>query len=183
MLDASALIIRMKAVVLERNKMVNRRIARLWGCAGYDVTVVEDPAQLAQHIAGAALLGADAFDGDLVLAQLRANPQLKATLWTAEPLERMLRYTIEEPRLSNVFGRANFETTPRDWELIMVARRLLRPQDPGSPFAAYLAWGATGFKETVRDTAGRDAMTGKVQRFVEKIGVPKRVGEMFGELS
>jgi hypothetical protein len=173
----------MKAVVLERNKMVNRRIARLWGCAGYEVTVVEDPAQLAQHVAGAALLGADAFDGDLVLAQLRAHPQLKATLWTAEPLERMLRYTIEEPRLSNVFGRANFETTPRDWELIMVARRLLRPQDPGSPFAAYLAWGATGFKETVRDTAGRDAMVGKVQRFVEKIGVPKRVGEMFGELA
>ncbi len=172
-----------KAVVLERNKMVNRRIARLWGCAGLEVTVVEDPAQLATHLPGASLLGADAFDGDVVLAALRQHPQLRACLWTAEPIDRMLRYTIEEPRLSNVFGRVNFETTPREWELLMVARRMLKPGEAGAPLAAYLAWGFTGFKEIVRDTAGRDASVAKVQRFVEKIGVPKRVGEMFGELT
>lgn len=173
----------MKAVVLERNKIVSRRIARVWGCAGLDVTIVEDPAQVAPNLAGALLLGADAFDAEVVLAGLRANPTLRACLWTAEPLDRMLRYTIEEPRLSNVFGRANFETTPRDWELVMVARRLARPTEGGAPFSSYLAWGATGLKEQVRDTAGRDACVQKVQKFVEKIGVPKRVGEMFGELA
>jgi hypothetical protein len=173
----------MKAIVLERNKLVNRRIARLWTCAGLEVTVVEDPNELAKHLPGAALLAADVFDGDLVAGALRANPQLRSVLWTAEPIDRTLRYAVEEPRLSNVFGRANFESTPRDWELMMVARRLLRPADGCAPFSSYLAWGFTGFQEQVRDTAGRDGAVGRVQRYIDKLGVPKRVGEMFSELA
>src|SRR5688500_18506371 len=108
----------MKAIVLERDKMVNRRISRLRGRAGLEPVVVEDPAELPKNMEGAGLLGADAFDGEVVCAALRANPNLRACLWTAEPLDRMLRYT-EDPRISNVFGRANFETTPREWELVM----------------------------------------------------------------
>lgn len=173
----------MKAVVLERNKMVNRRIARLWGCAGLDVVVVEDPAEVPRYVEGAGLIAADMFDGDLVVGCLRESPQMRAVLWTAEPMDRMLRYAVEEPRLSNVFGRPNFETTPRDWELLMVARRLVRPHDGATPLSAYLAWGFTGFQEVVRDTAGRDAAVGRVQKYIEKIGVPKRVSEMFGELA
>src|SRR5262245_48165967 len=106
----------MKAVVLERNKLVNRRISRLWTCVGLDVTVIEDPAELVKHTADAHLLGADVFDGEQVRAALRASPNLRAVLWTAEPIDRTLRYAVEEPRLSNIFGRANFESTPRDWE-------------------------------------------------------------------
>ena len=173
----------MKAIVLERNKLVNRRISRLWTCAGLDVTVIEDPAELAKHVAEANLVGADVFDGEQVRAALRANPQLRAVLWTAEPIERSLRHAVEEPRLSNIFGRANFESTPRDWELVMAARRLLRPGEPGAPFASYFAWGFTGFQEQVRDTAGRDAAVARVQKYVENLGVPKRVGEMFSELA
>jgi hypothetical protein len=173
----------MKAIVLERNKLVNRRIARLWTCAGFDVAVLEDPAELPLQAAGAALIGADVFDGEVVATAMRANPQLRAVLWTAEPIDRTLRYAVEEPRLSNIFGRANFESTPRDWELMMVARRLLRGGEPGAPFASYLAWGFTGFQEQVRDTAGRDASVGRVQRYIERLGVPKRVSEMFGELA
>lgn len=172
----------MKAIVLERNKMVNRRIARLWGCAGLDVTVVEDPQEVQNHLEGADLLAADAFDGELVVQSLRARPLLRAVLWTAEPIDRLLRYAVEEPRLSNVFGRPNFESTPRDWELLMVARRLLRPTEGGAPFSSYLTWGFTGFQEMIRDTASRDAAVARVQKFIEKIGVPKRVGEMYGEL-
>jgi hypothetical protein len=104
-------------------------------------------------------------------------------LWTAEPIDRSLRYAVEEPRISNVFGRANFESTPRDFELLMLARRMLRPGDGGPPFSSLLAWGFTGFQEQVRDTAGRDAAVGRVQRYIDRMGVPKRVGEMFGELA
>ncbi len=173
----------MRALVLERNKIVNRRIARLWGCAGLEVVVVEDPAEVPKQIEGADFLAADAFDGELVSATLAKYPNLRAVMWTAEPLERMLRYVVEQPRICNVFGRPDFESTPRDWELLMIARRLLRPQDGSAPFNSYLSWGYTGFKEIVRDTAGREACVGRVQKFVDKIGVPKRVGEMFGELS
>jgi hypothetical protein len=173
----------MKAVVLERNKLVNRRISRLWTCAGLDVTVIEDPAELVKHAGTVQLVGADVFDGEQVRTALRANPQLRAVLWTAEPIDRTLRYAVEEPRLSNIFGRANFESTPRDWELVMAARRLLRPGEPGAPFASYFTWGFTGFQESVRDTAGRDAAVARVQKYIEGLGVPKRVGEMFGELA
>lgn len=173
----------MRTLVLERNKMVNRRIARLWGCAGFEVIVVEDPAEVPKHLEGVSLFAADAFDGELVSQTLAKHAGLKAVLWTAEPLERMLRYVVDQPRVSNVFGRPNFESTPRDWELVMMARRLLKPQDGAAPFASYLSWGYTGFKEIVRDTAGREACVGRVQKFVDKIGVPKRVGEMFAELS
>jgi hypothetical protein len=173
----------MKAIVLERNKLVVRRIARLWSCAGFEVVPLEDPAELPKHLEGAGLIGADAFDGDQVLQAIRRTPGLRGVLWTAEPIDRLLRYTIEEPRISNVFGRPSFESTPREWELLMVARRILRPTDGGAPFAAFLSWGFTGFQETVRDTAGRDAAVGRVQRFVERLGVPKRVGEMYAELA
>jgi hypothetical protein len=173
----------MKTVVLERNKLVNRRIARLWTCAGFEVVVVEDPAELPKHVPGAGLVAADVFDGDVIIGLLRQHPDLRAVLWTAEPIDRSLRYAVEEPRISNVFGRANFESTPRDFELLMLARRMLRPGDGGPPFSSLLAWGFTGFQEQVRDTAGRDAAVGRVQRYIDRMGVPKRVGEMFGELA
>ncbi|MBI4511265.1 MAG: hypothetical protein HY698_16650 [Deltaproteobacteria bacterium] len=162
---------------------MSRRITRLWGCAGLDVVVVEDPAEVDKHLEGAGLLGADAFDGPLMVQSLKKHANLRGVLWTAEPIDRVLRYVENEPRISSVFGRPNFESTPRDAELLMVARRLARPSEPGIPFSSYLLWGFSGYEETIRDTAGRDAAVARVQKFIEKIGVPKRVGEMLGELA
>lgn len=173
----------MRAVVLERNKIVSRRIARLWGCAGLEIATIENPDDLPKDLNHVGLLGADAFDGELVANAVRRFPHLRAVLWTAEPLERAIRFAVEEPRLSNVLGRANFETAPRDFEMVMVARRILRPANGGAPFATYLNWGFTGFQEEVRDTPGRDEAVGRVQKYIERLGVPKRVGEMFGELT
>jgi hypothetical protein len=173
----------MKAVVLDRNKLVGRRIARIWGCAGLDVTTIDDPLQLANLPADTGLIGADVFDAEPVRAALKVLPSTTGVLWTAEPLTSALRVPIEEPRISHLFGRPSFESTPRDWELVMVARRLLRPREPGAPLSAYLMWGATGFQEAIRDTAGRDAVVARVQKYVERTGVPKRVAEMFGELA
>src|SRR5688572_22473407 len=173
----------MRAIVLERNKMVNRRLVRFLSCAGYDPVAVEDPAQLGAQLDGAQMIAADAFDGDLVSALMRSQPQLRAILWTAEPLDRSLRYLVESPQISNILGRANFESTPRDWELMMVLRRLARPDDGAPPFASYLAWGFTGFQEKVAGSEARDEMVDKVQRFATRLGVPKRVTEIFGELA
>jgi hypothetical protein len=171
----------LKAVVLERNRMVSRRIARIWGCAGLEVSCVEDPADAPAAAADAALLGADAFDGDLVVEMLRRNPRLRAVLWTAEPIERALRFVVEEPRLSNVFGRPSFEETPREWELLLIGRRLHRHE--AAPFGAFLSWGYVGFKDAVRDSAGRDLAVAHTQKFVERLGAPRRLGEMFAELT
>jgi hypothetical protein len=171
----------LKAVVLERNRVVSRKIARIWGCAGLDVTVVDDPAAVDAAAADATLLGADAFDGDLVVALLRRHPRLRAVLWTAEPIDRTLRFIVEEPRLSNVFGRPSFDDTPREWELLLVGRRLHRHEPV--PFGAFLSWGFHGFKDEVSDSAGRDQAVAHAQRFAERLGAPRRLAEMFGELA
>jgi hypothetical protein len=173
----------MRAVLLERNKMVSRRLVRYFASAGIEVIAVEDPGDVAQHVAGVDLLAADTFDGDLVAAAVKSKPGLRGLLWTAEPLKRSLRYLVDNPGISNVLGRRDFESTPRPWELVMVLRRMLDPSTATPPIAAYLDYGFTGFQDKVGSTQARDATVAHVQTFIGQLQVPKRVGEMFGELT
>jgi hypothetical protein len=172
----------MTAVILERNKLVGRRIARIFTCAGLAASCIEDPAELPAALDGAGVVCADAFDGDAVRAALRDRRELRAALWTAEPVDRVLRHVVDEPRISNVFGRAAFDVAPRDWELALVARRLAGRAE-GPPFAAFLSWGHSGFKHQVAGSHERDAAVAHVGRYIDKLGLPRRVGEMFGELA
>ena len=173
----------MRIVILERNRLVSRRIARFFTAAGLDAVCVEAPADLAPHLETADVLAADTFDGDLGVATCKAQPRLRALLWTAEPLKHTLRHCVDVPQISNVMGRKDFESTPRSWEMVMVARRLLRPDDPGPPFSSFVDWGFTGFQEKIATTGARDAAVEKVQRFINNLAVPKRISEMFGELT
>ena len=172
-----------RAVVLERNKLVSRRLCRFMTCAGFEPIAVDDPSEVGAHLPGAYLLGADAFDIELVAQAVRAYPHLRVVLWTAEPLQRSLRYLVENAGISNVLGRPDFDSAPRAWELMLVLRRLLRPRDEGPKFAWYLDWGFTGFQERVGDTVARDRLVEKVTRFVQHLGARERVGELFGELA
>lgn len=175
----------LRAIVIERNKLVGRRIARIWTCAGLPAMCIEDPKDLAAALPGAVFIGADAFDGEVVRAALRERRDLRGALWTAEPLDRLLRHVVDEPRISNVFGRASFESTPREDELAMIARRVngRAGTTEGMPFNAFLAWGHSGFRDTVATSAERDAAVAHVQRYVDRLGLPRRVGEMFSELA
>jgi hypothetical protein len=177
----------LRAIVVERNRLVGRRIARIWTCAGLPAVCIEDPKDLAGVIAGATVLGADAFDGDVVRAAVRERRDLRGVLWTAEPLDRLLRHVVDEPRISNIFGRQSFEAAPREDELAMVARRLGGPRGGSTgdapPFTSFLAWGHTGFREVVASSADRDAAVAHVQRYADKLGLPRRIAEMFGELA
>jgi hypothetical protein len=170
------------AVVLERNRIVNRRLARVLGCAGVEVVALEEPEKVLPSLnPDTTLLCLDGFDVDLAVQALRQFQSLRVWLWTAEPIDRLLHYTIEEPRISNIFGRPNFESTPREWEILMAARRSLSGDQP--PFAVHLNWGFTGFQEQPRTTEARDRTVAVITEFVDRIGCPKRVGEMFGELA
>lgn len=173
----------MRAVLLERNKMVSRRLVRYFASAGIEAIPVEDPAAIPAHVATVDLIAADTFDGDLVAAQVRAKPSLRGLLWTAEPLKRSMRYLVENSQISNVLGRKDFESTPRPWELMMILRRIVDPTAGTPPISAYLDWGFTGWKDQIATTAHRDAAVAHVQTFCNTLQVPKRVGEMFGELT
>jgi len=172
----------MHAVILERNKLVGRKVGRLFMATGASVTHVEDPAQLAGVIDGATVICADTFDGDLVAEHVRSQRDLRGVLWTAEPLKRSLRYLVETPGIEHVFGRRDFESAPRDWEILMVARRMLAACAP-PPLPAYLDWGFTAFEIEIRSSADRDAATARVTELVATLGMPKRVGDQFGELA
>ncbi|HVV83751.1 MAG TPA: hypothetical protein VHE35_11835 [Kofleriaceae bacterium] len=202
----------MRAVVLERNRVVGRRIARHVAAVGGSALVIEDPAQLAATVASAAsgapgadatLVCADVFDGDVVAALLAHRPHLRAVLWTAEPLRRSLRHLAECPGIGHVLGRKDFESVPRPWELGMVLRRLASsassatassasPASPASsasgaaaapPLAAFLDWGHAAFEVAVTTPAARDAAVERVQAAVAELQVPRRVAEIAGELT
>ncbi|HEU0037140.1 MAG TPA: hypothetical protein VFQ53_41305 [Kofleriaceae bacterium] len=176
----------MHAVILERNKLVGRRVARMLGATGATTQLIEDPAQLIASLAGADLVCADAFDGDLIAEQVRAHRGLRGVLWTAEPMRRALRYLLETAGIDHVLGRRDFETAPRSWEILMIARRLstgAAPPSAAPPFAAYFDWGAALHELEVRSTTDRDAAVGTIQELVGALGVPRRVVEMVGELA
>jgi hypothetical protein len=171
-----------QAIVLERNKLVLRRIARVLGCAGFEVRTFEEPDKIdAAALSTASLVMADAFDADLVMKWLRANASLRAALYTGEPLDRLLAKALEEPRLVGLVGRPSFEVPPREDDLLHIARRVVVPESP--PFEAHLAWGAAGFAYSLTNMQGRDHAVNETIAFANKLGAPKRVGEMLGELS
>jgi hypothetical protein len=171
----------MHAVILERNKLVGRKVARLFLSVGASATVVEEPAQASAALGEADVLCADTFDGDFVAEQVRARPRLRGLLWTAEPLRRSLRFLVESTRIDHVLARRDFESPPRAWEVAMVARRIASPGTP-PPLAAYVDWGATTTDLDVRATADRDIAVARIQELVAGLQVPKRVAEMLGEI-
>ncbi len=176
----------MRAVVLERNRLVGRRVARHVAALGGSAVVIEDPAQLASSVADADLVCADVFDGDVVCAVVAARPRLRAVLWTAEPMKRALRHLAECPAIGHVLGRRDFDSPPRPWELGLVLRRLQAAPAPAAappPLAAYLDWGHAGFELTVATTAERDAAVARVQDAVAELQVPRRLAEIAGELT
>src|SRR3954471_23084650 len=133
-----------QAVVLERNKLVIRRIARVLGCAGFEVRTFEEPDKVeAAVLEAATLVMADAFDADLVMKWLRAYPRLKAALYSGEPVDRLLGKALEEPRLGALLGRPRLDVPPPATDLFPIARRTVSPES--APFEARLSWGAAGF--------------------------------------
>lgn len=173
----------MRAIVLERNKLVGRRLVRYFASAGFEAVVCDEPAAVVAGAADAELICADAFDGDAVRGALATNPRARGVLWTSEPLRRSLRHLAEAPAISHVLGRRDFESAPRPWELMMVLRRAAAPTAAPPPLSAYLDWGSTGFEEQVGTTAERDRVVARVQEFVAALQVPKRLAEMMSELA
>jgi hypothetical protein len=181
-----------QAVVFERNKMVHRRIARILTCAGWEVRSVEQPESLdAAAIAALVdpaqptLLVADGFDLDLVCRAIQGRPRAHVLLYTGEPDERnggrLLQRALEEPRIVGILGRASFEAPPREADLLAVAAQARG--GPPIPFEAQAAWGASAFAYAITDAAERDGAVREVIAFTARLGAPKRVGEMLGELA
>jgi hypothetical protein len=185
----------MQVVILERNKLVGRKVARLFASVGATVTTIEDPSQAAPLLEEADVICSDTFDADFVAEQVRAHTRLHGVLWTAEPFKRSLRHLVETTRpkiepgglaptggINHVLGRRDFESPPRAWEVLMVARRFASPSSV-APLSAYLDWGFSSLELDVRSTADRDESVMKIGEYISALAVPRRIVDMFGELA
>ena len=174
----------MQVVILERNKLVGRKVARLFASVGATVAVVEDPAHVAPVIGDADVICSDTFDADFVAEQVRGHTKLRGVLWTAEPMKRSLRHLVETPigGINHVLGRRDFESPPRAWEVLMVARRFASPSS-SVPLSAYLDWGFSTLELGVASTADRDEAVLRIGEFITSLAVPRRIVDMFGELA
>ena len=171
-----------RILILERNKLVLRKVVRILTCTGAEVIPAEDPAELTRHIdEDPSVLCADATDIATVAAALQSHPTLLAVLWTTTKTDPLLAIAAENDRINCIFGREGKDAAPREWELLWVLRRILGGESPG--LGSLLAWGYTGFKEHVVSTEQRDACVEGVVRFCERLNTPSRVQEMFGELA
>jgi len=172
----------MQVVILERNKLVGRKVARLFASVGATVTTIEDPSQAAPLLEEADVICADTFDADFVAEQVRGQKRLHGVLWTAEPFKRSMRHLVETTRIDHVLGRRDFESPPRAWEVLMVARRFASPKS-AAPLSAYLDWGFSSLELDVRSTADRDESVMKIGEYISALAVPRRIVDMFGELA
>jgi hypothetical protein len=173
-----------EAAVVERNKLVNRRIARVVGCAGFTVRSFDAPEQLdAAALDGLRLIVGDAFDADPILRCLDEHAALQAILYSAEPDAggRLAKRALASPRLVALVGRPGFDVAPREADLLLIARRAAGGEP--APFEAHLAWGADGFACRLHDGAERDQAVAETVAFAARLGAPRRVAEMLGELA
>lgn len=171
-----------RILILERNKLVLRKVVRILACTGAEVIATEEPSELIRCLdGGPAVLCADSVDIATVAGALQSNPSLVAVVWTAAKTDPLLAFADSHPQLNCILGRAGKDAAPREWELLWILRRLLTGETPG--LGTLLAWGYTGFKEQIFTSEQRDACVEGVVRFCEKMNTPGRVAEMFGELA
>jgi hypothetical protein len=173
--------------VLERNRVVGQRIARVMSAATglTEVPAVDDPAELHRALAKRPLLlGCDAADLDLALEWAAERyPTMHLIVWTSGSTAAVVQAALDEPRLSSVIGWPSFESMPRPWEIALAARRTLNPHAAPPRLSDFLAWGATIMKWRPRTTEERDRTVSEVAHWAERAGAPARIAERLAELA
>jgi hypothetical protein len=173
--------------VLERNRVVGQRIARVMCAASglMEVPAVDDPAELRRVLSRRpVLLGCDAVDLDLALEWAADRyPTMNLLVWTSGSTAGVLRAALGEPRLSSILGWPSFESMPRPWEVALAVRRTLNLQTSPPRLSELLAWGATIMKWRPRTSEDRDRIVTEVAHWAERAGAPPRTAERLAELA
>lgn len=167
------------AIIIERNPILLRKFERFFRCAGLRPIAVDEPEQAGEYLADCRLIAADVFDGEVVQELMTRNESMEVLCWTAEPMERALRMACGNPRISNILGRTNFEALPREWELMMVLRRLIERDQEGPKLGWFMNWGFTGFQREIDSSTTRDKVVRRVERFLIKMGCRTKVADAY----
>ena len=151
---------------------------------GATAVTVDEPAQVDGRCSTSAdVLCADTFDGDFVAEQVRGDAAAARRAVDRRAAAPVAALPGRDPRESITCSAArDFESPPRAWEVLMVARRLAR--DAGAAAARRVP--RLGLHRARARRARRPPIATPRSRgsseFVGALQVPKRVAEMFGEL-
>lgn len=175
------------AAVLERNRRVGERIARILAAAIdlQPVSCVDDAAALRDVVGPTTrLVACGEADIDRVGDWFCSiYPELRFLVWTSESPARVLQFAAGQPRLSSILGWPRFQSMPRAWELGMAARRLVLPATPAPDLPALLQWGATVVQWTPRTTVDRDRVVADVARIAADSGTDAKTAERVAALA
>ena len=175
------------AAVLERNRRVGERIARIFKAAiGLQPVACVDQPEALRRVVGPTtrLVACGEADIDRVGdAFASIYPALRFLVWTSEAPARALEHAARQPRLSNILGWPRFHSMPRAWELGMAARRLVLAHEPAPDLSALMGWSATAVQWTPRTTMDRDQVVADVARVAADSGADAKTAERVASLA
>jgi hypothetical protein len=176
-----------KIAVLERNKVVGQRIARVVSAgAGFaPVFLTDDPGTVRQELApDATLLACDASDLDFALDLVSGPlPGLRLITWCSDRTQPIIEAALRSPNLSNIIGWPSYQSMPRPWELTMAVHGLVQPQVVGPRLADLFSWGSTVLKWRPRTSQERDHVVAEVATWAQRAGALRRTAERISELA
>lgn len=172
--------------MLERNRVVGQRIARVMSAASglSEVACSDDPEELAAAMADdPLLLGCDAADLPLALDWAGDRfPGMSLVVWTSGEIAPVLE-AARRHRIPSVIGWPSFASMPRPWEIAVAVRRITNPGAAPPRVADILGWGAAVLKWRPRTSQDRDRAVAEVEHWAERAGAPPRMAEKLCELS
>ncbi|MCG8421689.1 MAG: hypothetical protein MJE77_27530 [Proteobacteria bacterium] len=174
-------------VVLERNRRVGQRIARVAAAAAGlgDVAHVERPDNVG-HLIGpkTRLIACGESDVEQISEEICPDfPQLRLATWTADDPARVIGLAQKVPGLSNILGWPSFQSMPRPWEIGLCVRRICVPHEPMPGLVHLLRWGSTEHAFTPSTTIDRDVVVSEVARLVLKLGATARARDRLAEIA
>jgi hypothetical protein len=172
--------------ILERNRAVGQRIARVVTCFAdlADVVTAEDPGELRERLSpDARLLFCSADDLDIALGWAAGPlPDLKIAVWAPEIDTPLLAAVAEERAVVSVLGWPSFLSMPRPWELGFVARTA-GGAAPTTPVSASGLIGSSGVVRRFRPvtSADRDDAVAQAEALALSCRAPQRTAAKVAE--
>lgn len=180
---------RVGAVIIDKNRAVAKRLARVLVSAGYTVKSYDEGSQLGSALAAEPgvdswLLVGDAQSQAAVLGvvsgQRPGTPPLRAVFYGQDG-ELDHSGLIEQPGVVALLGCRGGERRELESELLSVAS-FLRGQ-PLLPLQAFLLWGAAAYSTHIGNIAARDAAESRIVKLCsEQLNVGSRIANSVAEV-
>lgn len=177
------------ALIVDRNRNMAKRLARVLVSAGYTVKTYEDEAAPLGHViqsdpeVGLWLLLGEAAASRAITTALQATPGRRVYgVCYANADELDVAALCEQPGLVALLGqRGSSGRAELESELLGVAAHL-RGQ-PLLPMQAYLLWGSQAFSTSITNIGGRDAAEARIVKLCrENLNCSGRIADTIGEV-